>query len=220
MTNAGRTSAAVSGISSGSLPLARLLPAYNERALLVGKTGSGKTHFASRALNHYPWAVVLDVKGRLDWPGWRRVEDLAALRGLRDEDHHVIYRPSFEELADPEALDSFFFWVYKRGNTMLYVDEVLGVASANAIPLHYLACVTRGRELGVGVISATQRPVRVPAVLLSEADAYYVWQLRLPQDRARIEEMTGERLPQLTGHAFAYYRPDTLAGWKVYQLME
>jgi len=216
--NGGETSERVSGISPRALPLVRLLPAYNERALLVGKTGSGKTHFAARALNYYPWAVALDVKGRLDWPGWRRVDSLSDLQSLHEEDHHIIYRPSWQEL-DPEVLDEFFSWTYHRGNTLLYVDEVLGVSAGDYMLPHYLACVTRGRELGVGVLSATQRPVRVPQVLLSEADAYYVWQLRLPQDRARIEEITGERLPAVSGHAFAYYRPDTFYGWQVYQLM-
>lgn len=183
-----------------------MLPAYDERAVLVGRTGSGKTTLAEHLLRHYAFAVVLDPKRRITWEGFDRQESLQAVSHSKFS--HVIYAPTWEEQWDykPEAVEEFFRWIFHRENTMLYVDEVMRVSRGDVIPSYYLACVTQGREIGVGVISSTQRPKKIPQVILSEAEHYYVFPLQLSQDRDRVLEVTGETVPLVRGHEFAYKR--------------
>lgn len=201
-------------LSLSPLSLENLLPLPNERTVLVGRTGSGKTTLAERFLRYYQYVVTLDIKNRIAWEGYERHQRLESL--IRSEHHHLIYAPTFEE-TEPALIgtrripwgtyiEAFFEWAYTRGNTLVYVDEVMGITSGDEMPRYYRAINTRGRELGIGLLSATQRPTRIPQVILSEAETFFVFSVQLPQDIVKVEEITGERLPTLRGHEFAYAR--------------
>jgi energy-coupling factor transporter ATP-binding protein EcfA2 len=191
----------------GGLPvLSQLAPKSDERALIVGRTGSGKTTLAERLLWHYPYVAAFDVKRRMFWRGFERHATLASLQ--RSEHSHLIYAPGIEEFDDEEAIDAFFRWCYERENTMVYVDEAMMLTNGDDMPRWYKAVVTLGREPKVGCISSTQRPKKIPQVLLSEVDCIFQFTLQLEGDRERVEEVAQVILPvRLADHAFAYARP-------------
>ena len=200
--------------SLSQLSLQNLLPLYNERAVLAGRTGSGKTTLAERLLRHYGYVAVLDIKGRLDWQGYDRKTKLAEV--MKSEHTHIIYAPEWSEMKfDPKRenwsdyIDTFFRWVYERANTVLYVDEVMSITRGDEMPEFYRASLTRGRELGVAVFSSTQRPMRIPQVILSESEHYYIFSLQLAQDRAKVEQLAGQKFPIVRGHEFAYTKVGT-----------
>jgi len=123
----------------------------------------------------------------------------------------IIYAPRHSELINFDVINRFFQWLYLRENTTVYVDEVYSVCHRGEIPTFYHALLTRGRELNLSTFSSTQRPKQIPAVVLSESEHYYVFQLMLPQDRQRIREMlpvTDEQLRGLRGHQFFYATAD------------
>jgi hypothetical protein len=172
---------------------------------MVGKTGTGKTTLARNLLDAYTYVCVHDAKGMLAWPGYRLYRTVAEV--VRAREPRIIYRPTAYELRDPKAQQTFFHFIYLRRNTLLYVDEAYGVTSGNQLPPAYHACVTRGRERGIGVWTATQRPARIPLVILSEAEHCYLFRLRLERDRRRIEEEWGipnAQQGRLEEHAFIY----------------
>jgi hypothetical protein len=191
-------------------------PPYNDRdgvgrAVFIGTTGSGKTTLACQMLKLRPYVLVFDVKGTLTphkgWTGYAVHRSLAKL--VADESPRLMYRPDFEELNDPAVRDRFFEFAYKRQHTTVYVDEVYGVLDGTLIPWHYGACLTRGREIGVEVWSATQRPSFIPNVILSESEHAYVFRLRMEGDREKVESVTGipaEVVGALGDHRF-YYAP-------------
>lgn len=79
------------------------------------------------------------------------------------------------------------------------------MASETTRPSSWLGAIaTRGRQLNIGLWCATQRPARVPIFLLSEADHFFMFHLKLPVDIGRvyeIAEMTREeqiRMPMST----------------------
>lgn len=193
-------------------PLKNLLPEATDRALFVGQTGSGKTTLAKALLQSREYVVVHDGKGTLDWRGYHRVEKLRDLMRLDAKKYpRIIYRPEAAELRDFEATDHFFRWVYLRRNTLLYVDEAYAVSAYfwGRVPPHYHACITRGRERGVPVWSATQRPSGVPLVILSESESAYIFRLQVRDDRARIESLYGiaeEQIARLTKWRFYHAR--------------
>lgn len=175
--------------------LAQLLPRRTDRVFLTGQTGSGKTTLARVMLQSREYVVVLDVKGLIVWPGYTIITELEK---LKDVDplivKRIIYKPSYIELSNEDTVNAFFGWVYDRGGTTLYVDELAGVTQGNRYPWYYGACQMRGRERGIEVISGTQRPTDIPQIAMSEAEHAYVFKLKMKRDRERIEHLTS--IPQ------------------------
>src|SRR5690348_7842342 len=69
-----------------------------------------------------------------------------------------------------------------------------------------LALYTRGRELGIGVWAAAQRPASVPVVMFTEADWFLMFRLQRFEDQKRMAEYIGdEALRPLYGHSFLLY---------------
>ena len=189
--------------------LSQLLPTPTDRAVFVGQTGSGKTTLAEYVCRARPYVVALDPKGLLRWRGYRVHTTLASLTA--DPAPRLIYRPVYEELQDLDAVDRFFEWIYRRQQTTVYVDELYAIAKGDTFPYHFGACLTRGRELGIEVFTATQRPSRIPGVVLSESEHLYVFALKLPRDREKVSELTGldaDQLGTLRKRAFYYVRQD------------
>lgn len=171
--------------------LSTIVPKHTDRALIVGQTGSGKTVLAEKLLAYRRNVVVFDPKRRITWPGYKVVTSLKALTQYKGE--RVVYRPSHTAMKDwqdgNDEIEKAFEWVYLRGNTTLYVDEVYLLTSGEEMPRFYHACLTQGRELGVETWSATQRPMNVPQVVMSESEHLYAFRLRMPQDRRKVEQM-------------------------------
>lgn len=181
----------------------------NEHVFIAGRTGSGKTWAARKYLAGYENVVALDTKGTLTWP--EAGEDLTLVTRLNDipevETGKIIYRPDWQELED-EYYNRFFRWIYQRRNTIVWIDEVMSICpNPFKIPDYYKACLTRGRELGIGVWSLTQRPSGIPQVIMSEATHYLIFNLTMPQDRVKIVEMTGAtEIMEMPGkYVFWYY---------------
>jgi hypothetical protein len=192
---------------------AQLIPPRTDRAVLVGQTGSGKTTLARYLLNdrikNGVHVVVFDYKGRIDWPEFETHTSLATL--AKSKKQSLLYRPSYEESQDDETVNSVWEWLYRRGHTTAYIDELDAISSGEVYPHYYGACLVRGRELGVEVWSATQRPTKIPQRTLSESENVYSFKLRLPQDRERVEALTGinrQQIDDLQKRQFLFSRQD------------
>lgn len=166
----------------------------SEHVFIAGRTGSGKTFLARKYLNRYKNVVALDTKGTLVWPEVPEEEltlvtRLADLGGVKTP--KIIYRPDWQEI-ELEFYNEFFRWCYMRGNTIVWIDEAMSVCpNPMRIPDYYKAILTRGRELQVAAWSLTQRPSGIPQVIMSEATHFFVFDLNMPQDRAKLAEVTG-----------------------------
>jgi AAA+ superfamily predicted ATPase len=183
-----------------------LVPKPTDRAFFVGQTGSGKTTLARELLKQRRYVVVLDGKGLINWDECKLIRNFKQLGSEKAD--RIIWRPSHDELRDEVAIDRFFEWVYLRGNTTCYVDEVMTVAGTQTLPPFYHGCITRGREHGVEMWSGTQRPTLIPQVIMSEAEHVFMFKLKMEQDRDKMAATTGIdpdalRLPK---HQF-YYAP-------------
>lgn len=183
----------------------------NDRAVVMGATGSGKTYLVRYLLNdpEKPYSVVYDAKisdSISEWDEQTFISDFTEL--TQSEARRIVYRPDYREAVDSVAQDSFFEWVYLRQHTRLFVDEAYAITGGTNPSFHFQACLTRGRERGISTIIATQRPHRIPLVTLSEAEHYYIFRLQLLKDRQRVEEITGitaEAQTDLEDYQFFYF---------------
>ena len=166
----------------------------NDHVFVAGRTGSGKTFLVRKYLPGYEYVAVLDTKGLMNWEEIPK-EELTVINQLHQLDKvktkKVIYRPSFNEM-EIEYYDTFFKWVYQRGNTNLWIDELMSVCeNATSIPEYLKACYTRGRELGIGVWGLSQRPKMIPIVCMSEATHFFIFDLNIVEDRDRLVKIAG-----------------------------
>lgn len=166
----------------------------DEHVFIAGQTGTGKTVLCRKYLAMYDNVVCLDTKGTMEWPEVPRKE-LAIITNFEElsktNKQKIIYKPDFSEM-NLEGYNDFFQWCFLRGNTIVWIDELMGVCdSPFKMPLYYKAILTRGREFNVAAWSATQRPTGIPVLAMSESSHIFSFLLRMPQDRAKIAEATG-----------------------------
>jgi hypothetical protein len=153
--------------------------------------------------------LVFDWKGLIRWPGYKRFTKLDQL--IRANKQHSIYAPGIAEFRSVDHHETFFRYAFTKGQCQIYVDEVYSVTSNDDIPEWYHACLTRGREKGISVYSSSQRPMRIPQVIMSEAEHSYIFFLKMSQDRKKVESMTGldaDKISTLAKRYF-YYTSDS-----------
>ena len=212
-------SAPATAVSRSAPSIAAIAPKPTNRALIVGQTGSGKTTLAyafvrDALVRRDRHVVVIDSKGLIAWRFPESIEQahVATLDdAVRSSAQFICYRPTYAESVDERTMARLWDWLYRRRNTTVYVDETAAVTAGDLFPFYYGAILMRGRELGIELWSATQRPMRVPQIVLSESEDAYAFKLRLPQDRARLESLTGipaDTIEQLRKREFVYAPQD------------
>lgn len=176
-------------------PFLNFLPKYDERMMIIGMTGSGKTFFAEKILRWRDNVIVYDTKGQIDWEGYQTVTSFSELKSCSAK--KIRYKPKLEDWYNEEPANEFFSYVYHRGDSTLYVDEVATACYDGQIPFWLHGIMSRGRELGVSFIGSTQRPKRIPLSLLSESERWAIFRLNLMEDAKRVEQTFGFSVEQI-----------------------
>jgi hypothetical protein len=193
------------------------MPNLGSRSLFVGQTGSGKTYAALKVLGGfygYRQIQILDTKGddsisEIDAPILTRLEDLPAFKFA--DYPVVIYRPEGAELADLKTLDAWCEWIYERGHTVAYIDELTQLGNSTSPKMGFLNMLSRGRSKDVTVLMATQRPVGIPKIAYTETQYFYRFYLADIQDRKRVAEFS---------HPAMIYQPKAKYGFLFFHVGE
>jgi energy-coupling factor transporter ATP-binding protein EcfA2 len=163
----------------------------SERASFIGPTGSGKTELARAFLRHQRNVIILDTK-KSEIDDWQTVgESVDEKEVYRTKGGRFVYHVEPDFLIDPSRPERFFRWALKGGNRVIYIDELLDIIEVPGLKI----LATQGRSNNCGLWIATQRPHGVPIFAISEADATFVFRLRVDRDRERMEAATGTHIP-------------------------
>jgi hypothetical protein len=173
-----------------------------EHVTILGPTGSGKTYLAYQLLQQTASprlpGVVLVMKPKDKtverWTkssGFRRIRTWPPplrLPGMALPPGYVLWpKHSF----DPER-DDYTLYVefrkalldsYRRGNRIVFADEMVGLTSELNLTREVVTLWTRGRSMGTSVWAASQKPTHIPLHAYSQASHLF---LALdPDERAR-----------------------------------
>ena len=163
------------------------LPDDTQRIVVVGMTGSGKTHGAMwhlglRNFDEKPW-VVYD---------WKRDELINSIEGTFElgvnapaPEHPGLYivHPVVDDDDDAVAAQMRDIWI--KEDIGVFVDEGGMVAKSNS---SFRKLLTQGRSKHIPMIVCTQRPVWVDKYVFTESEFKQVFKLQSEDDYAKLRE--------------------------------
>ena len=166
------------------------LPNNSHRVAIAGRTGSGKTRFATWLLStqnfdKQPW-VIVDYKGdellnSLDEPYIKEI----GLAEVPKKPGLYIVHPRH---TDEEEVQQWLWSVWKKEHVGIYLDEAYMVPGGQRSQKGALqAILTQGRSKRIPVIALTQRPVFVNRFITSEADFHCVFHMNFDSDKKVVE---------------------------------
>lgn len=160
-------------------------PNEDDRTVVLGSTGSGKTTFgvyllAYRNWKYRPW-VIFNFK-----------DDRLLLR-LPAKEISINSKPPSEPglyianilPGEDDLVSQFLFECWCKENIGLYIDE------GTMMPYNdkwFRACLTQGRSRFIEMITLSQRPVKLIKEVFSEASFFAVFNLNWRKDRLAVEE--------------------------------
>lgn len=172
------------------------LPSPENRTVIIGSTGSGKTVFgvwllSTRDFNNRPWFIF-------DFKGDKLLGALGAKEiGLRDrpkEPGLYIIRPI---PGDDELINEFFYWVWATENKGVYVDEGYMLPKFTTHFKWFRACLTQGRSKRVELIVCSQRPVFLDKFVFTESNYFAIFNMNYGEDRKHVAAYLDNRKPDL-----------------------
>jgi hypothetical protein len=163
------------------------LPSSNDRIVIVGRTGSGKSqaalwHLSMQAFDKMPW-VILDYKNddminSIEKAVYINYTDVPKKAGI----YILKIMP-----GDGEALDEWLWKVWAKENIGILVDEGTMIDRTSK---PFNAMLTQGRSKRIPMIVLTQRPVNLSGYVFSESGFWQVFDLTKKADRKTVEENT------------------------------
>lgn len=193
-------------------PLPSIKP--GSRAIVAGRTGSGKTTLAAWLIhrNFQRW-VILNPKHTA---GYKSLDDSVALENFnerkldRELSRHRFVSLNFSpQENNNEFMDSIIYFLHEQyENIGILCDELYTLHKNGRQGDGLTAWLTRGRERAQTFIGLTQRPAWISRFCFSEADAVGGMALQLLEDRKRMVANTGreEFAKRLDPHEWLWYK--------------
>jgi hypothetical protein len=179
------------------------LPNDQQRIVIVGRTGSGKTvaglwHLSQQNFTEQPW-IIIDFK--FD-------ENINAIKYAHQIDMGFIPKKPGIYIVHPhptqkEEIEDYLLKIWQTENIGIYIDEAFMMGMYNK---SLAACLTQGRSKHIPMIVLSQRPSWISPFAFSEADFFQVFQLNSSDDRKSIgkflPKIAASRLPDFYSHYY------------------
>lgn len=162
------------------------IPGVEDRTIVVGRTGSGKTFgglwlLTMQDFNMMPW-VIIDFKrdqniGNIPWVQQISVNEMPAEPGL------YLMRPTINQMEEVEA---WLYAAWERENIGIFIDEGVMLAKSAALD----TILIQGRSKHVPVILLTQRPVGISRFAFSESGYMMIFPTHDRREQKIISEFS------------------------------
>lgn len=163
------------------------MPRIDQRTLILGSTGSGKTTMGAWLLSHAPFDempyVMIDYKrdgllAKIKHKKEIQLDQMPTKPGL----YHLKPNP----VSDDEKMEEWLYAAWRKREIGLYVDEALRLPTKKTGAFESI--LTQGRSLHIPVISLSQRPVDLTRYAFSESNHVVIFRLTDIRDRKKVGE--------------------------------
>jgi len=167
--------------------------AYEEKIVIVGASGSGKTYLANQIMKSLNGISVWVYDPNYQFHSARAMvfHDLDELLKVYDSAKrgHYILQPSD---GTEHTFRRFNAEAFKRGNLTLIEDEIHNHLSKQKVLKEFNQVILSGRPRGISVISISSRPASCPNHILSNVKHVFAFKLNLESDVKFLEGYLGE----------------------------
>lgn len=160
----------------------------NKRFTFIGKTRSGKSFLAWFFLRQFAedktrQIIFIDPKHERKKFGDGSTLDKPKLVKKYDKNAHV---QIFQSYTWTDELEHMVDMVLKRGNAIVVLDELGGIANAASVPTGITRLWTQGGGKGVGAWAMLQFPKRTPQVIKSQTELFFMFRLNSLEHRKEM----------------------------------
>lgn len=193
-------------------PLPSIKP--GERAIIAGRTGSGKTTLGTWLLKRSPqrWVIFNPKNTPIynDLPNVEIMYGFNAKKLDRAVDNAKFMVLNFKPVeSEPRFMDACIGWLHEQfDNIGLCADELYTLHDGTRPLPGLTAWLTRGRERKQSFVGLMQRPAWISRFCFSESDYIGGMALQLASDRKTMMQNAGraEFLKKLDPHYWLWYR--------------
>ena len=166
--------------------------AYEEKIVIVGASGSGKTYLANQLLKSLNGISVWVYDFNYQFHSSRAMifHDLSEMLEVYDSAKrgHYIFQPHDNS---ENTFRRFNAEAFKRGNLTLIEDEIHTFLTKQKQNKEFNQVILSGRPRGISVVSISSRPASCPNHVLSNAKHVFAFKLNLESDLKFLESYLG-----------------------------
>ena len=153
--------------------------AYEEKIVIVGASGSGKTYLANQIMKGLNGITVWVFDPNYQFHSSRAMvfNDLSEMLKVYDQAKrgHYILQPHD---SSEHTFRRFNAEAFKRGNIVLIEDEIHNWLSKQKVLKEFNQVILSGRPRGISVISISSRPASCPNHILSNVKHVFCFQIK------------------------------------------
>jgi hypothetical protein len=169
----------------------------DQRITFIGQTGSGKSvvsRYLLKLARARGWRIVI-VDPKKDWMKYLGKMYKYAEKGLGTIDSpHLVstFNPKlgvqiFQPLEWDGTCERFFKDIIATRNTIVYIDEITQLATANKVPREINLIWTQGRSINVGGWCSTQKPLGIPGIIKDQSEVWFLFRINSKKHRQIVE---------------------------------
>mgnify|MGYP000111933369 CR=1 FL=1 len=167
--------------------------AYDEKIVIVGASGSGKTYLANEIMKGLNGISVWVFDPNYQFHSSRAMvfHDLSEMLKVYDSAKrgHYILQP---HQNDENTFRRFCSEGFKRGNLVLIMDEAHSFLTKQKQLKEFNNIILSGRPRGISCVTLSSRPASLPNNVLTNAKHVFAFKLNLESDVKFLEGYLGD----------------------------